>query len=116
MSTTFVSLAKCDQGASEVLGNMCRARYLNGECYAFAIAMHRATGFPMVGLVGELQKKTTVIHAAVLNPEGKFFDARGVVSEEEFGKPFGYKPPYRLKQVSEPDLRDIRPVDEHEIN
>lgn len=82
------------------------AAFLEGECYAFAIALHRDLGWPMVGLM----EKGTVWHAAVRDPEGNLWDARGRVSKEEFGGPFGFGPLFNLKTITEKDLFDIRPV------
>lgn len=80
--------------------------FLHGECYAFAIALHEGLGWPIVGLmVGDV-----IYHAAVKDPEGRLFDARGFVPEMEFGMPFGVRPPFTLHEMSPHELdRDGEP-------
>ena len=74
--------------------------HLDGECYALAIALYEGLGWPIMGLMeGEV-----IRHAAVLSPDGRFFDARGFVSEQEFGRPFGKTAPYDLRTVSPEQL------------
>jgi len=102
MSIRFLTLNHHDQ---EIIRGII-AGFLKGECYAFVIALHRDLGWPMIGLM----KKEEVRHAAVQDPEGNFWDARGQVSENEFGEPFGLRPPYDLRVVTEADLLAIHPV------
>jgi len=85
--------------------------YLRGsECYAFAIALHRAFGWTIVGLMqGEV-----VFHAAVRDPEGTLHDARGPFSENEFGDPFVLSSD-DVREVSEKDLFSIHPIRESSI-
>ncbi|KND49312.1 MAG: hypothetical protein AB203_02855 [Parcubacteria bacterium C7867-008] len=67
--------------------------YLNGECYTFAAALSRALDWPMIGLM----EGDTVAHAAVLTPEDKILDVRGIPfaqDDPEFGRIFNHKPPY----------------------
>jgi hypothetical protein len=87
--------------------------FLEGECYAFAIAMQELTRFEMVALT---TTEHPTRHAAVRDPEGCLYDARGKVSEEEFGKPFYTSPPYTLRVVSAEELRLIRPIPERAIS
>lgn len=59
--------------------------YLDGECYAFATALHEGLGWPLQGIVGT---DGVVYHAAVLVPDGRFFDARGYVELRNLREPF----------------------------
>lgn len=107
----MIAEKKLDTEARASLQEMCGGMFLDGECYAFAIAFHRLTGWQMVGLMmGNL-----IRHAAVRNPSGVLFDARGPVSEEKFGKLFGARPPYDLQEIEEKDLLDTRPIMEMNI-
>ena len=90
---------------------VCLSLYLDGQCYAFAIALHRNLGWQIVGLMdGEV-----IRHAAVLSPGGVLFDIRGEVPLEKFGEPFGLQPPYQISPIEESDLFAAAPVSEGEI-
>jgi hypothetical protein len=80
------------------------ARHLDGECYAFAIALSRGLGWPITGIM----HKGEIRHAVVCSPAGVFFDARGMVSEKELGEPFGLEAPYELVPIKQTDLFDLR--------
>lgn len=87
--------------------------FLEPECYAFAIALNRALGWPIVGLM----KGSVVEHAVLRSPKG-LVDYRGEFFAKDdavLGMPFGLSPPYELKVVYESDLRAIRIVHEHDI-
>lgn len=94
------------------LRELCIGTYLDGKCYIFAIALHRGTGWPIVGLMdGEI-----VCHAAVRCPDGMLFDARGPLPEEKFRNHLSVLPPYEeIRTMSEADLLDIHPTDERGI-
>jgi len=101
-----------EKNAAVFLHDLCQSIFLDGECYAFAIALHRYTGLPLVGLIDQ----DTIRHAAVRCPEdGMLFDARGKVSEEEFREPFSKSPCCMLDSIEEKDLTEIRPVHETTI-
>ncbi len=89
--------------AREFLEGACESRFLDGECYAFAIALHRGTGWPIIGLMNGEE----IRHAAVQRPDGLFHDARGAVSEAEFVEPFGGIPPLTLRSLTEKDFEGI---------
>jgi hypothetical protein len=87
--------------------------YQDGECYAFAIALNRGLGWPILGLMdGEV-----VRHVAVYGIDHKLHDVRGAFKQDDpkFGRPFGIGLPYTLEPVTEDDLRAIRPVHERTI-
>ena len=107
MSTILLSPAKADMWHGAAL----KALYLEGECYAFAIAVHRGTGWPMVGLI----KDGIARHALIRQPDGRLFDARGVVTDEELGEPFSMSAPYEFRNITEQYLYAIRPVTEISI-
>jgi hypothetical protein len=87
---------------------------IDGPCYELSIALHRGLGWPIVGLLDQSSPNQKWRHAAVRNPKGGLWDARGPVTEEEFGKPFPEMgSPYIIMNINEDDLRSIRTV--HEI-
>lgn len=91
---------KIDEESSEILYGIVGSPYLDGECYAFATALHEGLGWQLVGLINGDE----IRHAAVRSPEGVLYDVRGAVSEEEFGRPFSYTPPYQLREVDVKEL------------
>lgn len=105
MPTMFNNLCEKDRKS---LQNVALGLYLEGECYSFAIALHRGLGWPIVGLM----KENLIWHAGVRCPDGKIHDVRGPLSEEKFGRHF-LSPPYNIKEVSVDDLLKTRPV--HEV-
>ncbi len=92
----------------ETVHEMLIAMCLDGQCYAFAIALHRCLGWPMVGLMQE----NVIRHACVSDLEGNLWDCRGMVNKEEFGRPFGITFPYDLNPVTEKDLNSKVPISE----
>ncbi len=87
---------------------------LNGRCYILAIALSRGTGWPIIGLM----RGDVIAHAVVRGPES-WWDARGPITENEIGAPFGMSPPYCLTPVAENELmakiRKPMPISCHEI-
>jgi hypothetical protein len=99
-----------DQDRERVL-SMIRSVHLHGECYALAIAIHQGTGLPLCGLMDG----TIVHHVGVRLPNGKILDARGFVSDEEFGQEFPIPQPYTIQAVTVADLLAARKVSEFVI-
>ncbi|HBI50598.1 MAG TPA: hypothetical protein DDY21_01980 [Candidatus Moranbacteria bacterium] len=91
----------------EILHSIIIGLCLDGECYAFAIAMHRCLSWPMIGLMqGEL-----IRHAGVVDPDGNIWDCRGKVGEKEFGEPFlDIKFPYETRPITEEQLKVVAPL------
>ena len=84
----------------EAIHSICLATYLDGECYAFATALHEGLGWDIVGVMqGDM-----IRHAVVRCPDGDLYDVRGKVSEKELGQPFDMSAPYDLKLVEIADL------------
>lgn len=81
---------------------------VNGNCYHFALAMHRALGWSLIGLIDEGE----IIHAGVKSPEGKIWDGRGEVSEDEFSQEF-VRPPFVIRGITERDLLRTGIIKEH---
>lgn len=94
----------------EMLHSMYRRFFLEGECYAFALALNQGLGWPMVGLM----KSSTILHAGVHAPDGRFHDIRGFLTEEKFGGHF-LSPPFIIREVVADELYATRPIDEHTI-
>ena len=103
MTTVIKRLEQEDLG---FLHEMCRSIYLEGECYAFATALHRGLGWPMVGIMDFIDStdKKVIRHVAVKSPDEILYDARGVVSDEELGVPFDLHSPYEMRTVTEDEL------------
>lgn len=107
-----IAVKNLDIEMAQILHDLCQGVYLDGECYAFAMALHRNLGWQMLGLLHQ----NTIRHAVVRNPQnGALFDARGQITDSELGDPFGVPAPYHLKQLEELDLLLLRPVHERSI-
>jgi hypothetical protein len=78
-----------DEDVSTFLDGFIEATYLDGQCYEFAVALHRGLNWDLVGLLQTVNDEVVVRHAAVRHPDGGFFDGRGKVSKREFVRPFG---------------------------
>ena len=100
-------LKELDTESRETLHDIYKGIFLHGECYAFAIALSRGTGWPMVGLL----HGDALCHVGVRQPDGMLHDIRGAVSEEEFGEPFDTSSSV-LVPVTEDMLHAITPVGE----
>jgi hypothetical protein len=112
-----VEIKPLSRHAHRGLHDLASSVYLDGECYAFAVALHRALDWPMVGLIGDFGERTVVRHALVETPCGNLMDVRGALRphEDELGRPFDYTQPYMVRTTSEEELRDIRPIGERSI-
>jgi len=99
--------------ALEVLRNTAQSVYLDGECYAFAIALKRGLGWPLAGLM----EGDTIRHAMAYGISHKLYDVRGGFAQDDpkLGQPFSLRPPYQLRQIKEEQLRQVRPVHERTI-
>lgn len=107
MPTKIHSL-KEDTEAWECLHDIAVARYLDGECYAFARALHEGLGWPLIGLMeGEV-----IRHALVREPGGLLRDVSGATTAEEVCKTFGLPLPAVTREVRDFDLiRDEEPAE-----
>ncbi|MDB5244224.1 MAG: hypothetical protein JWN18_94 [Parcubacteria group bacterium] len=84
--------------------------FLEGECYAFAIALNDGLDWPLVGLM----KGDVVWHAGVWAPDGLIYDARGPLSKDAFARHFLLHP-YDIRDVTTHELYATRPIDERSI-
>ena len=108
MTTVLHTLKEYDYEAWKALQNM-YGIFLHGECYAFALALHRGLGYRLMGLIGG---NGVINHAVVAEPDGGYRDIRGVVSPEEAKKPFSVT---SIRQVSERELYQQRPIHDRDI-
>lgn len=109
-----VELVPLPEAFRKNLHHLALGLFLDGECYAFAIALQRGLGWPMIGLMdGEV-----IRHAGVISPQGTYFDVRGEnTSFEEFAKPFGLEGSVVIKEITyEEDIRPCHPVNIYSIN
>ena len=111
-----ILIERLGKEADEFLRQMCKGIYLDGECYAFAIALHRRIGWPIVGLLDDETVRHAVVSCDSLHIDDEYFDARGGVVEVDLGRPFEMRPPYNLQYVTEEDLFAIRPIQDASIH
>ena len=98
----------------DVMRSLARSAFLEGECYAFAIAVHRGTGLPIFGLMEGAVPR----HAFAYWPDKEaFVDVRGehAMHSPELGAPFGHRAPYHLEEISASKLFRQRPVCDNSI-
>lgn len=100
MPTRIKKLVDEDKESYETLHGLCLSVFLDGECYALAIALNRGLAWPMIGLMNGDE----IRHVAVLSPDGRLHDARGYIFEKEFGQPFDLPGQQIIKVVTEKDL------------
>lgn len=91
--------------------DIARGTFLEGECYAFAIALHQGLGWPLVGLI----KKDVIWHAGVENPVGFIYDGRGMLTRKEFTEYFGGSPS-EMRPIEIEELYAQRPIQPRAIN
>ena len=102
MTTQFKSL---DGENLRSLRGLATGIYLDGQCYEFAVALHRGLGWQMFGLM----EGKTIRHAILESEPLKFWDVRGPLKPTDIGKPFGMVTP-SLQRITEKDLHKVRPV------
>lgn len=111
MTTQILPL---DAEGLDAVRSVALSTFLEGECYAFAIAIHRGTGLPIVGLMEGVVPR----HAFAYWPQkSMFIDVRGEhgINGMELGKPFHHRPPYDLQDINEGRLFGQRPVEDATI-
>lgn len=104
MPTTVGELTSEDRN---ILLGIMESNFLDGECYAFAIALHQGLGYPLVGLMED----DVIRHAGVQCPNGMIWDIRGEISEVDFGSHF-LSEPFIIQKISTEDLYRTRPIDQ----
>lgn len=108
----MITLKQLDEEERESLRAMAESIYLDGECYAFAIALHRGLGWQMRAL-----RTDTIRHVLLRDArDGSFWDVRGRVKLKDIGTPFGIQEFGLLDPVGESDLFAIRRVDDLSIS
>ena len=85
MSTVIHPLKESSEDY-RILHDLILMTYLDGECYAFAVALHQGLGWPIIGL---MQEHGIIRHAVVQAPDNQYLDARGFVEESQLSSPFG---------------------------
>lgn len=89
------------EGERQSLQDTIGYRYVHGECYRFAYAMHTLLGWQIVGYDSQ---KYTLVHVGVRDPDGMVWDARGPVTDAEFLAPFADSDATRVYNVTTDDL------------
>lgn len=101
MATTYRPIKGEDR---ECLLRMCTGMFLEGQCYEFALALHRGLGWPIIGLIHQ----DTIFHALVRDPEGNHWDSRGKLKDSEISAPFCVPSPPELREVTYKELLSVR--------
>ncbi|MDR3558693.1 MAG: hypothetical protein P4L61_04115 [Candidatus Pacebacteria bacterium] len=107
---------KLNEESLQILDDMARSIYLDGQCYEFAIALHRGLGWDLVGVMTGSIVGSVIRHALVKSPDGKLWDIRGTVPVPEIGKPFDLDKVTLEYIMTEDMLRQVRPISESAIN
>lgn len=110
-----IKLEKLDQENWDSLHRMATCIYLDGQCYEFAVALHRGLGWKMVGLITGSVVGPVIRHVLVESPDGKLWDVRGVVPLAEIGKPFNVDKVALEYVMTEEKLKAVRPISEEAI-
>jgi hypothetical protein len=106
MPITYKPLSEEDHKS---LHELSQSVYLDGECYAFAIALHRLLGWDLIGIMeGEVVRHACVVHC------GRYYDVRGQVPKNKLGAPFGLSSP-ELRPITEETLYATRPIGDSSI-
>lgn len=95
----------------DTMRSLAASIYLDGECYAFAIAVSRGTGLPIVGLMEGAVPRHALVY---WRDKNRFVDVRGehAMHEPRLGAPFGHRPgSYDLQELPEERLFAQRPID-----
>lgn len=93
----------------EILHSMLVGRCLDGQCYEFALALRRLTGWSLWALSSH---EHAIRHLLVKDEEGVLWDVRGPLRDlQEIGQPFGVDQPYDLYEVTVDDIRRVRRID-----
>lgn len=106
-----VRFQELSRDARDGLHGIAISMYLDGQCYELAAAISRYTGCPMMGII----ENGVIRHAVAQIAPGIYYDARGEVTRERLGEPFGIAPPCELRKVTLEDLRAVRDVPERRI-
>ena len=114
MTTRIEPLSRDDQELYGVFLTEGKPSFLYGMCYAFAIALHHGLGWPMVG--PRVEPGEQMWHVALRRPDGRLHDARGPLSDQEFGVPFARDcGTYVLVDVTEAELQNMKFHNDHMI-
>ncbi len=109
MPTHFKPLSQTPEDYS-TLHDMHKHMFLQGECYAFAIALHQGLTWPMIGLM----KKEVIWHAGVRAPDGQIWDIRGPLSEDDFSSRYEL-PAQILREITIEELHAMRQIQHRTI-
>lgn len=97
---TKIHALKEDPETWDCLRDRAVAIHLDGECYAFARALHQGLGWPLIGLM----QGDVIRHALVREPSGLLRDVCGTTTAEERCRTFGLPLPAITREVQEHEL------------
>ena len=88
--------------------------FTRGQCHAFALAMHRLTGWQLIGLFEDkwewrdyLEGVDTPGHVVVQSPDGHYVDVTGTNALEEWR---GYYPDADPKPLTEKEVMELSTI------
>lgn len=90
--------------------------FSRGQCHAFAIEMHKKTGWEIVGLFRgdwEFESNSTPGHCAVRHPDGRVIDIEGAGADERWENKYDGSrvEPQSLERILSYERIDYRPPD-----
>lgn len=112
-----------DAKTREFLEAHVRGRYLDGQCYEFALALHRYAGLPIIALEQTAgfggRRDPVIVHAVAELPPGfagELIDARGYIYRHQLNEPFGIPEHLRrIREATEEELFAIRMIQDSHI-
>lgn len=107
-----IVVKKLEGVGSDMLPDLLKVS-IYGDCYHFALAMHRELNWDIIGLFVEDGKLP--VHVGVKSSEGKIWDGRGEISEKEFIEPFVKNSAYKMREVTEEELLVSGTVNESRV-
>ena len=82
---------KLNEESLQILDDMARSIYLDGQCYEFAIALHRGLGWDLVGVMTGSIVGSVIRHALVKSPDGKSRHVRFSCSGKGRGRRYHFE-------------------------
>jgi len=87
-------------------------RYLHDECWAFAIAVHHRTGWPLAWITEE--REGLPLHGVVVHPSGRYVDASGFVDLATLKRRYRIRKP-KVDLVSEDQMGYVGGVEDRDV-
>jgi hypothetical protein len=105
-------LERLNHLATKELWELAKSRFLNGECDAFAIALHRGLGWHLYAL---RTRDNPYRHVFVRSTPGECYDVRGSVPLTQISQGIGLEQNYSVVATTERDLIEVAKTQEGSI-